>query len=97
MPVISSNALVSVFDFVLVRRDRLRQHVDLHAAERLRRFHEPFHFGELLFLGQRGRLKLAVHPASCFVHAGDRRTCPISIAARATVAIKRLFIESSPR
>jgi hypothetical protein len=56
-----------------VRRDGFRQDIDFHAAERLRRLHEPVHFGELLLFGQRRGLKLPIDPLSCFVHAGERR------------------------
>ncbi len=49
--------------FVLVRRDRFRQHVDLHPHERLGRGDEPLQLLELVFLGQHRGLEFAVDPA----------------------------------
>ena len=55
---------------VLVRRDRLRQDVDLHALVGLGGIDEPLHLLQLLLFGQRGRLELLFDPLLRLVHAG---------------------------
>ena len=61
--------------FVLVRRDRLRQHVDLHTLEGLCRLDEPLHLGELLLLAQNRGLEFVVHPSFCGRHVGLGGAC----------------------
>ena len=70
MPVMSENALASVFEFIFVRRDGFRDDLDVHAGEWLRRIDEPLHLG---FLGgaveRRHVADLRVEEGLGFVHS----------------------------
>ena len=56
--------------FILMGGDRLRDHLDLQALERLGGLDEPIHLFHLLVLGQSGRLELTVDPFLGRLHIG---------------------------
>jgi hypothetical protein len=58
---------------VVMGRDRLGDHVDLHAGEGLRGIHEPFHLLHLLFLRERRGLEFRIDPAAGLLHTGKGR------------------------
>ena len=60
-------------ELVGVRRDALRQHVDLHAGERRSGVDEPLHLGLLLVDAEHRRLELVVDPLFGCGHVGEGR------------------------
>ena len=79
--------------FVGVRRDALRQHVDLHARERRGGVDEPLHLGLLLVDAEHRGLEFVVDPFLRRGHVGERRrrAARVAIAAAADIRGLRMF------
>ena len=82
--------------FIVMRRDRLRQHVDFHALERLGGLDEPLHLLDLLFFAtaSEGWNSLSTHFFAASMSANARPTQPPARAPHTATSMLFFMVSS---